>query len=461
MEYVIETIKRLFLEVIQFVEGSPEIYAKNPGVDFSRNRKLTFRTLIQMLLVQGGEKIEAEICKYFRVDSFNMDVKSLPTPQAFCQARRKLRLEALELIYTEFTKRLFSYLTKNRKGLLMFAADGTDVRIGYNKEDKDSVVQQENAKPYNLLHINAMMSVDYNIFTNIIIQANKAKNETGALLQMVMQQDFPKNSLITVDRGYDSLNLIWHFLEKGIFFLIRVKNGGPGVISSLDLPDTGEFDESVNLFVTRQDTEKTRKMCRDNPKKYRIVNKNSCCDFLSKYDNCEDGEEFHKISFRVARFKLDESKEEYETVVTNLPSEEYSSEDLMELYFKRWQIETGFRSLKYSTALSRFHSKNIELVKQEIYAKFTMFNFVAAITGMLDIMREEEEKKKEENNKYFYKVSFSDMVDHCRSYFLGYTGLGNILPLAKRVLIAVRLDRKFPRLKCLRRPESCFNYRIV
>ncbi|MCI8605633.1 MAG: transposase [Hungatella sp.] len=36
----------------------------------------------------------------------------------------------------------------------------------------------------------------------------------------------------------------------------------------------------------------------------------------------------------------------YECIVTNLPSNEFSTEDIKRLYFTRWGLETSFRKLK-------------------------------------------------------------------------------------------------------------------
>lgn len=60
------------------------------------------------------------------------------------------------------------------------------------------------------------------------------------------------------------------------------------------------------------------------------------------------------LSFRVVRFKLTEYS--YEVLLTNLSEDEFSVVDLKELYAMRWRIETFFRDLKYSLALSYFHS---------------------------------------------------------------------------------------------------------
>ena len=75
----------------------------------------------------------------------------------------------------------------------------------------------------------------------------------------------------------------------------------------------------------------------------------------------------------VVRIKIGE--ERYESLVTNLPSNEFSTADLKKLYHLRWGIETAFRELKYTLGMNWFHAKKKELIKQEIIARFIMYNF--------------------------------------------------------------------------------------
>ena len=46
----------------------------------------------------------------------------------------------------------------------------------------------------------------------------------------------------------------------------------------------------------------------------------------------------------------------------------------------RWGIETSFRELKYAIGLSSFHSKKVEYIMQEIYARLVLYNYCEIIT---------------------------------------------------------------------------------
>ena len=78
------------------------------------------------------------------------------------------------------------------------------------------------------------------------------------------------------------------------------------------------------------------------------------------------------MTFRVIRFKLTDDK--YEVLITNLSQEEFTVDELKNIYAMRWGIETSFRNLKYSLSLMLFHSKKTEYILQEIFLLTLLFN---------------------------------------------------------------------------------------
>ena len=155
------------------------------------------------------------------------------------------------------------------------------------------------------------------------------------------------------------------------------------------------------------------------------------------------------LSFRVVRFKL--TQDTYEVLLTNLPEDEFSVSELKELYAMRWGIETSFRDLKYSLALSYFHSKKTENILQEVFARLTMHNFAELITSHVVV--------KQKSRKHLYKINFAAAVHICRNFFLK-----NISPSDVEALLLMHLLPVRQRSANLRRgsPKSApsFTYRI-
>ena len=96
-----------------------------------------------------------------------------------------------------------------------------------------------------------MYDLEHHIYTDAVIQGRLNWNEHSALQEMVDRSDISK-ALVVADRGYESYNNMAHIQEKGWYFLIRIKDGKNGIKQGLDLPDSDEFDEKINLQLTRK-----------------------------------------------------------------------------------------------------------------------------------------------------------------------------------------------------------------
>ena len=62
----------------------------------------------------------------------------------------------------------------------------------------------------------------------------------------------------------------------------------------------------------------------------------------------------------------------YECIITNLDRNEFSIDDIKDLYNKRWGIETSLKEAKYALELNALHSKKRKLIQQEKYGQDMM-----------------------------------------------------------------------------------------
>jgi len=113
------------------------------------------------------------------------------------------------------------------------------------------------------------------------------------------------------------------------------------------LPDKDEFDTEIHLTLTRKQANEVKK----NPHLYKFLPNNSTFDYLNFKEN-----EFYPISFRVIRLKLSDNS--YETIVTNLSNEDFSTQKIKDIYRLCWGIETSFRELKYAIGINNLQTKN-------------------------------------------------------------------------------------------------------
>ncbi|MDR5588995.1 IS4 family transposase, partial [Clostridium aquiflavi] len=276
---------------------------------------------------------------------------------------------ALEYLFKAFTNSFDNYKTFN--GYRLLAADGSKLNIAHNPEDTDTYIKcQDNAKGFNVIHLNALFDLCNKVYTDACIQPVRKLNENGALTDMVDKSSLFGDVIVIADRGYESYNTFAHIQEKGWKYVIRVRDrDSKGMASSLKLPSCEVFDKKIDLKLTRRQT----KEIKANSEIYKFMPKCSKFDYLElKSPN------FYPISFRVVRFKISDNT--YETIITNLDSNEFSADKIKELYHMRWGIETSFRELKYALGLINFHSKKVNHIAQEVFAKLTMYNFCEIIT---------------------------------------------------------------------------------
>ena len=77
-------VKDKLTSIIKKMDQFPENFVKNPKKDFTRNRKFTFESVINLLLSMGGNNLYKELLEYFKYDS------ETASSSAFVQQRSKI-----------------------------------------------------------------------------------------------------------------------------------------------------------------------------------------------------------------------------------------------------------------------------------------------------------------------------------------------------------------------------------
>ena len=340
-------IKKLLISEINKVASEPHNYCTNPDTDFTRNRKLSMEKMLQGIIGMESKSLTNEL-----LDLFDASAET-PSASAFIQQRDKIRPIAFESIFKNFSKKLMNSFDND---IPVFAIDGSDIQIPTNPTDTESYIAGTNGhKGYNLLHINALYDLNKHIYSDVIIQKARERNEHKAFQELVDCSEITK-ALIIADRGYESFNSMAHIQEKGWFFLIRVRDGNNGIKQGLDLPESDCFDVNISLKLTRKKTNAVKELLKDK-NHYRMVSSTQPFDFLPLKNKKAEPTRFYELNFRIVRFPI--SEDIYETVVTNLDEDRYPAIEIKKLYASRWGIETSFRDLKYTVGLLNFHSKKV------------------------------------------------------------------------------------------------------
>ena len=414
----------------------------HPEKDFSRNRKITFVSTIKSILSFGGGTLTNELLK------INKFATGTPTSSAFVQQRDKISPKAFSTLFSMINHAFDQDI--RYKGYRLMAVDGSHIHVPTNPQDTDSFVKcTESERPHNEFHLNAMFDILQKVYTDAVVQKYRTQNEDKAMIEMTERASYSK-AIAICDRGYESYNNMAHLQESSWKYIIRIKEpGGYGIADGLQLPESTEFDLSVNLSITRRKNKETKELLM-NKNQYRYIPNKVKFDYLSTKFKRTDPAEFFTLNFRIVRIEIKEDT--FEMLVTNLSEEEFPKEELKKLYAMRWGIETSFRNLKYIVGMLGFHSRKSESVTQEIYASLIMHNMTQFIAICV--------KLPERETKYDYTIRFSIATAIIKSLFLGDISPPDAEILIRRNVSPVRPNRNYIR-KPRAKAQIQFTYRIA
>jgi hypothetical protein len=345
---------------------------------FTRNRAISLSGVFMFLMTMGGDNMNSEVYEYFK------NRQDHPSASAMIQQRGKLSPDGVEYLMNRITalcRVICEQLPRNmglegaasRFGSIL-ACDGSSINICLDPENQDTYVEGVNGKRgYNQYHLNSIRDAVNGLFIASKLQGVHSINEVSACVEMIRSLTIKGRTLFTADRGYGSLNLIETIRRKeNLECLIRVKENWITEIRNLPLE---EFDQvfTVHVVTTQRKCDKERfangtAKYLSGESKFGKYKTSKTWDYDSECD----------VTFRVVRFQLKGGA--WETLVTTLDAEEFSIEDLKELYFLRWgNIETSFRVLKWDNHLSQMHCKRDDFARQEIFARLAMYNLISCI----------------------------------------------------------------------------------
>lgn len=435
MSHYIEKVTVSLENLISELARNPSLFLKNPDTDFSRNRKINFKTCVGITMNSGGCTLNKEL-----LDFFDFDVNA-PTVSAYTQQRAKILPEAFEYLFHAFTEE--NAQTKNLyEGYQLLACDGSNLTIAPNLNAPETLWKSNQlGATGNHLHLNALYDVLNRTYIDALVQTASTYQEHRACIQMIERVTLDKVILIA-DRGYENYNIFAHAIEKGWKFAIRVKDkNSNGIASGLNLPPNDEFDIDITQIFSRKNTKTTKNAG------YKWMPVNQVFDYLPR-----KSDKTYELSFRIIRFPIGSNS--YEIIITNLDRNIFDVKKIKEIYHLRWGIETSFRELKYAIGLTSFHARKPDFIKQEIYARLLLYNYCELITTHVI--------KQMKNNDKTKQVNFTIAIYICREYLRNKRNLSppDVINLIEKHVLPVRPGRKDPR-KVKPQASVSFLYRVA
>lgn len=432
-----KTVKTTLWSIIDEMSLSTSAFVKNPDSDFSRKRKLDFQTMMHLMISMESGCLNHELLKFFNYDT------STPTTSAFYQQRSKLSISAFRHLLQEFNLKF--PLEKFKQKYFLVACDGSEFSVPRNPADTDTFHEPngKSASGFNTIHTVSMYELSSKRYLDMEIQPGRLKNEFQAACNLIDRYSYGENPIFIADRGFASYNVFAHAIENNHHFIIRAKDVNVQRFLGKDsLPDS--LDTTIELFLTRSQSKKKRKYP-EKESQYRYIAHNATFDYLDPNDRYDE----YLMKLRIVRFQVADGI--FENIITNLPAESFSIDEIEYCYHLRWGIETAFRDLKHTIGTSNFHSKKTEFIQFELLCRLILYNFCSII-----ILHTSVKKK---SRKYVYQINFSLSMKICFD-FLNGVELSNIESLISKYILPIRPQRNYARQHRVQKPAG-FSYRYV
>ena len=426
-------IARLMSDIAAVADGIQD-YVRRPGADFTRTRLMGAGDVMRALVCMGTGTLGCELAAGW------LDAPAAPSASAFCQARAKIEPEALRQLLLRFAPDAPARRPAPG-GLRLAAVDGTEVAMQRDPRDAETHVPRCNgssARGRNSVYATALLDLPGDRFLDAVVQPGPAKDEPAAFRELADRCD-PSLTLVA-DRNFAGYNNFAHCIERGVGFVIRLKDGFAASLLGVapgELPDGA--DEDVELVLSRSRSAPLRA-----EPGYRFVSPAMGFDYL---DGPGDA---YRMRLRVVRIAIGDGR--FENLATNLDRAEHGPGELREVYAARWGIETAFRGLKHSVGLARLHSARFRGAAQEVYARMVLYNLCSAMAALAQQLADGAPR---EGLRHARAVNFAAAVRACRAALWPRAGPADgLLERIAADVCPVRPGRSFARHRRLWSPGN-------
>lgn len=417
-----------FLDNINIYEKRKYITVENA---FTRNRKLTHKDIMLYPLLQCGRTNEIESIHY--IQKIKGDENITITGKAIAKQRMKLDPLLYEDMANDHIQGIYQdcdeYLEKT-KGYIIAAIDGSIISLPTDPKTKKEFIKNKSkiairdtsrARASCIYDTNNEFILNSKIECRDVSEYELAKHHLNSIKNTINME-----KLITIyDRGYNNFELMLDTIKLKSKFLIRLKS----TTLKQERKTMKTNDELVNIRL--------------NNKKYK---------YIKNEELKQEIKGLYEIKLRITNVTLKTG--ETETLISNIPFEEFNTEEIKELYHKRWRIENNYDDLKNKIELENFTGKRKEIIKQDFYSSIFILNLMNSFK--LNAEDQIRKKQKNKNIKLEYKVNKNYLIGLIKKELLKLLDatpeekkerIKFIEELSTKNLVTTNKDQKTPKRK--------------
>ncbi|MGB5158038.1 MAG: IS4 family transposase [Desulfobacterales bacterium] len=266
------------------------------------------------------------------------------------KARQKVPWQVFPDILLDAVKVAYDLWPQNAKylwhGMSVYATDGSKYNLPATddirgKFDPNSGLQNKGKGHYP----QCLISTLYDVFRRLPIARTVVGNDSSEREEIKSLMPFvPAKSVWLFDRGYPGYESILYLKENyDGHFIFRSP-------ASCTFP-------AVETFIKKG-------------KKEDIIWIAPSNKFISKV-GIKQREELKPIKLRVIRLVSPDGT--VSVLLTDLfKKKDYKRQEIIDLYFRRWEVESYYRDEKITLEIEKFHSKTVNGILQEFYAAMIM-----------------------------------------------------------------------------------------
>lgn len=407
--------------------------AENPdrslisGEAFSRRRKIGLYNILLFTTALSSASVGQQVRTFFKTHGV------AATESAFCQARSKYDHTIMKKASLKFAKELVEKSSLYKGKYRLIGVDGSNFPILPNPDEPQNLVPGH-GDPHWAIHFNAAYDLMNRYYLDWLVQSATEKNENSAAASFVEHYDSPGVPVWIFDRLYFSYNLAVQIQERKQKFLFRMK-----LRDFIGLLEEGLSPfEPLDYETSRMLVNSLRSEISAFPDLYKYVAKGKVKQITE--DNPELYFPYRIICVEVETLndETGETTTELEYLITNLDADEFSTEEIKELYHLRWNIEISFRDLKYVVKAKQVHSRKQNLIEQEIDAAVMVFNLTSAISKCAAISNK--------GRKHEYRVNFKRLANVVRDFLDGRATQKEVIWTLGNAVEPIRKNRHFKRV---------------
>ena len=368
---------------------------------FTRTRKWGFEDYTTHIIFNKRKTIRNNIDTHLKYCNSNIDSYR---KQSFSEQRVNIIPEVFKQISLNYLNNI-GYFDFNRNnpffrtfyGFRLFAGDGSRFTL-YNK--KQTLKEFGFPEDYNRLPKVTFCGI-VDVLNDFLIDGIMDERGIGEMtlihqnMKNVENLINPTQSIFTFDRGFVALELICRLINMNTYFVIRLKNDS--YKNERKNIETDDSPISIPL------TENRLKIFKDKELK-------------------EQFQDIDELNLRIVTMELEkennetgETEIEIETLLTNLPSEIMSKEDIGEIYDARWGIECTYKTLKQRLQIENYTAYSKIGILQDIYSTFLTYNIFCYSRLFLNRIINRVMRKKGKTG--YYDVDQSNLISRIKEDF--------------------------------------------